>query len=80
VAVPPPPDAPSPTAARLIAILAPHTPFAEAIVRRQAERAGRSLADLGEGDLPKIGVLLVSAAAVFVDPRTLEKLKRAVGL
>jgi hypothetical protein len=62
----------------LIAVLAPHTPFAEAIVRRQAERAGRNLGSLDSADLPKVGPMIVAAASVFLDPDALESLKVAL--
>lgn len=75
---PPEGGAASATAARLIAVLAPHTPFAEAIVRRQAERVGRTLASLEPGDLPKVGPLILAAASVFLDPVALETLKLAL--
>jgi hypothetical protein len=68
----------SPVAERLIAFLRPHTPFAEAIVRRQAERAGIDLSRMSESDLKVIGPMLVKAAAVFVDPIALTWLKREV--
>lgn len=66
----------SATASRLVALLAPHTPFAEAIVKRQADRAGVKLSSLGREHLEKIGPMIVQAAAVFVDPTVLVDLKR----
>ena len=65
--------------ARVVALLLPLTPFAEAIVKRQAERAGLSLATLTEADLKILGPMIVSAAAVFVDPDALLTLKRQLG-
>lgn len=66
----------STTASRLVALLAPHTPFAEAIVKRQAERAGVKLSSLDREHLEKLGPMIVSAAAMFVDPAALVDLKR----
>lgn len=65
----------SPTAARLVDLLRPHTPFCEAIVRRQAERAGLSVATLSEQDVAKLGPMILAAAAVFVDPAALATLR-----
>jgi hypothetical protein len=70
----------SPTAARLVDLLRPHTPFAEAIVRRQAERAGLSLPTLQEADLAKLGPLVYAASSVFLDPPARELLRRALGI
>lgn len=67
------------TAQRLVDLLSPHTPFAEAIVRRQAERAGKSLSSLEEGDLPEVVPLIETAAQHFVDPPVLAQLKREGG-
>ena len=75
--MPAPSDA-SPTALRLIDLLRPHTPFAEAIVKRQAERAHLTLASIQEHHLAQLGPLIVQASAVFVDPSTRDLLKRAL--
>jgi hypothetical protein len=66
----------SPTAERVIGLLKPLTPFAEAIVRRQAERAGLDLGALREEHVTRVGPMIVSAAKVFLDPVQLEQLKR----
>jgi hypothetical protein len=66
----------SSTALRLVEALRPHTPFADAIVRRQAERAGVPLGSLSEEDLPNIVPLIVAAASGFVDPMVIARLKR----
>jgi hypothetical protein len=68
------------TAARVVGLLTPYTPFATAIVRRQSERIGRSLATLRQEDLPKLAPLVVAAASVFVDPGELSALRGALGL
>jgi hypothetical protein len=65
----------SPTARRLIDELRPHTPFAEAIVRRQAERAGVPVDTLSDADLPRVVPLVVAAASGFVDPVVLARLR-----
>ncbi|MGH7281233.1 MAG: hypothetical protein ACRELY_06905 [Polyangiaceae bacterium] len=65
----------SDTARRLVNHLRPHTPFAEAIVRRQTERAGISIATLSEADLPKVVPMILTAASTFVDPTVLARLK-----
>jgi hypothetical protein len=70
----------TPTAERLVDLLRPHTPFAEAIVRRQAERAGVSLQNLREADLAKLGPLVYAASAVFLDPPARELLRRSLGI
>jgi hypothetical protein len=70
----------SPVATRLIGLLEPHTPFAEAIVRRQAERAGLRLEELDLSHIEKIGPDIVRAAAVFVDPPVLARIKRALDM
>lgn len=72
------PEAQSPSAAtaRILALLRPLTPFGEAIVKRQAERAGLDLAKLSERDLATLGPMILKAAAVFVDPTGLTTLKR----
>lgn len=59
----------------VIALLQPHTPFAEAIVRRQAERAGINLATLDRADMAKLGPMIIVAVAVFVDPSALKQIK-----
>jgi hypothetical protein len=74
------PPSRSATSARLIDLLAPHTPFAEAIVRRQAERAGLSLTLLGEADLPTVGPMIIQAAGLFLDPEVLAQLRAALRL
>jgi hypothetical protein len=66
----------SPAAERIVQTLAPHTPFAEAIVRRQAERAGLSVATIDRTDLRTMGPAIVAAAAAFVDPDVVDQLKR----
>ncbi|MFT3776453.1 MAG: hypothetical protein QM820_64760 [Minicystis sp.] len=66
------------TATHLIALLQPYTPFAEAIIRRQAERAGLDLAHLSTEHVATLGPMIVKAAATFVDPSVLERLKRQV--
>lgn len=65
----------SSTAARVVSLLNPHTPFAKAIVRRQSERIGRTLATLRAEDLPKLAPLVIAAASVFVDPSELASLR-----
>ena len=74
------PEAPvmSPTAERVIGTLKPYTPFAEAIVKRQAERAGLDLASLGEEHVERLGPMIIAAARVFLDPQQLAQLKRAI--
>jgi hypothetical protein len=66
---------PSATAARLIGLLRPLTPFAEAIVRRQAERAGIAVADLGPEHVATVAPMVLSAAQMFVDPVRLDLLR-----
>jgi hypothetical protein len=68
----------APTAQRLLDELAPHTPFAEAIVRRQAERAGLRLEELTDAHLPHIVPLIVAASSAFVDPHVLARLRKMV--
>lgn len=68
----------SPTASRLISLLRPHTPFAEAIVRRQAERLGLSYESLDEADLPRIAPMIVTAASMFLDPPALALIKASL--
>jgi hypothetical protein len=68
----------SPTASRLINLLRPHTPFAEAIVRRQAERLGLSYEALDELDLPRIAPMIVTAASMFLDPPALALVKSSL--
>lgn len=68
-------DLPNAFAQRLIDLLKPHSPFAEAIVRRQAERAGISLKTLNDGDMEKLFPLIVAAASTFVDPSVIAHLK-----
>lgn len=81
---PPPPGNPcaasqvSETAAWLIALLRPLTPFAEAIVRRQAERAGVPLARVTPDDVATIGPMILGAAQMFVDPARLTLLRREI--
>ena len=69
----------SPIARGLVDQLKPHTPFAEAIVRRQAERAGVQLATMEQKDLVKVVPLLLAAASTFVDPVVLQSLKARFG-
>ena len=76
VAAPPAPAEPTSATLRILALLRPLTPFADAIVKRQAERAGLDPAKLTERDLTTIGPMIVKAAAVFVDPMGLTTLKR----
>jgi hypothetical protein len=64
---------------QLIALLQPHTPFAEAIVKRQAERAGLDLARLEDTDLVILGPMILKAASTFVDPAGLAQLRRQLG-
>lgn len=71
---------PSATARQLIDLLRPHTPFAEAIVKRQVERAGLSIANVAERDLTVLGPLIFAASSVFLDPPTREALKRALNV
>lgn len=71
---------PSKTASELIDLLRPHTPFAEAIVKRQVERAGLSITSVGERDLPVLGPLIFAASSVFLDPPTRDALKRALNV
>ena len=66
----------SETATWLIGLLRPFTPFAEAIVRRQAERAGLSVARLRAEDVATIGPMILGAAQMFVDPARLVSLRR----
>lgn len=66
-------------AQRLVEELRPHTPFAEAIVRRQAQRAGVAVQTLSESDLHKVVPLIVAAATGFVDPGVLSRLRRLIG-
>lgn len=68
----------SPTASRLINLLRPHTPFAEAIVRRQAERLGLSYEALEEPDVPRIAPMIVAAASMFLDPPALALIKASL--
>jgi hypothetical protein len=68
-------EVPNELAQRLIDRLKPHTPFAEAIVRRQAERAGLSLALLSDEDMEKLFPFIVAAASTFVDPSIIAHLK-----
>ena len=68
----------SPTASMLVNLLRPHTPFAEAIVRRQAERLGLSCEALTEADLPRIGPMIVTAASMFLDPPALALIKASL--
>jgi hypothetical protein len=72
------PDTTSPSAValRIFALLRPLTPFGDAIVKRQAERAGLDLTKLSEGDLATLAPMILKAAAVFVDPMGITALKR----
>jgi hypothetical protein len=69
------PEPLSPLARRVVDELKPHTPFAEAIVRRQAERTGTPIATLAESDLAKILPLIIAASTGFVEPSVLMHLK-----
>lgn len=69
---------PSETAAWLIGLLRPLTPFAEAIVRRQAARAGIPVSQLGAEHLAEIGPMILSAAQMFVDPGKLAGLRAQI--
>lgn len=60
----------------LVDALSAHTPFAQAIVRRQAERAGLDPAQLRREDLPRLVPMLLSAARVFVEPAALAALEK----
>jgi hypothetical protein len=68
-------EVPNGFAQKLIDRLKPHSPFAEAIVRRQAERAGLSLTTLNDEDMEKLLPLIVAAASAFVDPSIIANLK-----
>ncbi len=70
------PSEPSETARWVIEILRSCTPFAEAIVRRQAERAGITIATLGPDHLAKVGPMILGAAQMFVEPAKVEQLRR----
>lgn len=70
----------SPAAAALVRLLAPHTPFAAAIVRRQAERAGLNVATMDDDDVRTISRDIIAAAAVFVDPPVLEQIAQQLGV
>jgi|HubBroStandDraft_1064217.scaffolds.fasta_scaffold92257_2 hypothetical protein len=65
----------SPVASRVVDELKAHTPFAEAIVRRQAERAGVNVATMSPGDLTKVMPLILAASTGFVEPDVLVHLK-----
>ena len=69
------PEGPSETAERLIALLRPFTPFAEAIIRRQAERAGIPLRLVNREHLTKLTPMIVLAAQTFIDPADLAEIK-----
>ena len=69
----------SKTATQVVALLSPYTPFATAIVRRQAERIGRSLATLRQEDLQRLTPLVIAAASVFIDPSELATLRTLIG-
>jgi len=73
-------DEMSSTAARIVTLLTPYTPFATAIVRRQSERIGRSLATLQQEDMTKLAPLVLAAASVFVDPSQLGRLRMLLGV
>lgn len=72
------PAPPSETASWLIGLLRPLTPFAEAIVRRQAERAGVPVSHLTADHLPRVGPMILSAAGMFVDPGKLALLRMQI--
>ncbi len=59
----------------VVDILEPNTPFAQAIVRRQAERAGLAASTLAHADLPTIIPLVVAASQAFVDPDIIARLR-----
>jgi hypothetical protein len=65
----------SAVALSIVRVLAPHTPFAEAIVRRQAERLGISPEAVSPADLPRLVPLVIAASQAFVDPVVIEALK-----
>jgi hypothetical protein len=65
----------SDTARRIVRALEGHTPFAEAIVRRQTERAGIPVETMEDADLPRVMPYVVAAASTFVDPDVLRELK-----
>jgi len=68
-------DGPSETAERLISLLRPYTPFADAIVRRQAERAGIPLHLVTREHLARLTPMIVLAVQTFVDPADLVEIK-----
>jgi hypothetical protein len=70
----------SAAALRIVEILRPHTPFAEAIVRRQSERAGLSAAKLSREDIPKVVPLVIAASLTFVDPNVIAQLKAILSM
>lgn len=72
------PDDFSLDARRIVAVLQPYTPFAEAIVRRQAERAGLDPKTLVRIDFTKVVPMIVVATAMFVDPAALIQIKQAL--
>lgn len=59
----------------LVEQLRPFTPFAEAIVRRQVERAGISYESLAYRDLPAIIPMIIKASSLFVDPGSMMRLR-----
>jgi hypothetical protein len=65
----------SAAALKIVEILRPHTPFAEAIVRRQAERAGISPEGMSREDVGKLLPLVIVASQAFVDPSVVLQLK-----
>jgi hypothetical protein len=68
-------DGISSTAQLLVDALKPHTPFAEAIVRRQCERGGKSIASLTDDDFDAILPLIITAASTFVEPAVIAQLR-----
>ena len=62
----------------MMALLRPHTPFADAIVKRQAERCGVDLRSLSTVDLPRVVPMILTAAHVFIDPIALDSLRNAL--
>ena len=68
----------SPAAERVIGTLKPYTPFAEAIVKRQVERAGLDVASLRDEQVERLAPMILAAARMFLDPVQLSQLKRAI--
>jgi len=68
----------SPAAERIVGTLKPYTPFAEAIVKRQAERAGLDVASLRDDQVERLAPMILAAAKMFLDPVQLAALKREI--